>query len=90
MNLTNEQYNILVDWIHENLISTKTYNTTYSTGTIRSSFEHSSNGFYLDNKTFNQVMLDCGYTPQSDTDEYYWYFKVSKKSPAFTQYLGSN
>lgn len=88
MKLTKEQHDTLVNWIQENLIPVKTYNKDYSTGTIRSSFEHSENGFYLDDPTFNKIMLECGYEPLSDKDDFYWYFKVSRKSPAFTEYLG--
>lgn len=90
MTLSQEQYKILTEWIAGNLIRTKTYNKSYDTGTIRTCFEQSDVGFYLDNETFNQVMVDCGYTPKYPGHDQYWCFTVSRKSPAFIQYFGRN
>lgn len=88
MVLSQNQYEILTEWIRENLIRTKTYNKSYDTGAIRTCFEQSSEGFYLDNEAFNQVMQDCGYIPKSTGNPPYCYFTVSRNSPGFTRYFG--
>lgn len=87
MKLTKKQYKILTQWISDNLIMVNSYNNDIQSGTLKGSFEHSHVGFYVDLETFNNVLLDCGYTPRS-FETLYWDIKVSKKSPAITQYIG--
>ena len=87
MKLDKQQYKILTEWIAANLIRTERYNHIYQTGTLKSSFEHSANGFYIDLETFNSVLLDCGYIPLNAKDMY-WTIKISSRSPAITEYIG--
>lgn len=89
MQLTQEQYNLLINWIRGNFIRSQKYNHQISSGTLRAAFEQSPTGFYIDRETFHHAMLDCDYIPYSYEADY-WEFKISMKSPAITQYLGTD
>ena len=85
MPITKEQYEFLLDWIERNFIHQKTCNYNRNSGSLRSTFEFSPEGFYVDGETFKQAMLDCGYVPSSKRGTY-WKFNVSEKSPAIRKY----
>lgn len=87
MELTNAEYNSLLDWIRGNLIRTEKYNHLIDSGSLRTAFEQSPEGFYVDSDTFKQAMLDCDYIPYSEKAPY-WEFKVSMDSPGITRFFG--
>lgn len=90
MTLSKEQYDTLTEWITQNLIRTKIYDLKDDTGIIRTCFEQSPVGFYLDNDTLNQIMQDCGYIPKSLGNDPYMAYTISRNSPAFIRYFGRN
>lgn len=87
MKITKEQYEYLLNWIHNNFIRSETYNHRIDSGGLRATFTQGGTGFYVDGDTFKQAMLDCGYEPRSYKSDY-WEFKVSPKSPAILRYYG--
>ena len=88
MALSKNKHEILCEWIRENLIRQKTYNTGFTTGEIRTCFEQLPGGFYVDNCEFNEAMADCGYIPKSTGNPPYCYYTVSDRSPPFVRYYG--
>lgn len=82
MNLTYEEHQILIDWIQKNFIPIKTFNDKApSSYGLKHIFEHSENGFYIDNECFKHAMLECGFKARNEK-ELNWIFNISQKSPA--------
>lgn len=86
MELTQEQRDILIDWINRYIIPTKNV-TNVDTADIRKAFiETYAYGFYLDNYTLNDVMLGLGYHASNFRNEPYLHYNVSRRSPALLEY----
>lgn len=82
MTLTHEEHQILIEWIQANFIPIKSFNNNAPTSYgLKHIFEHSENGFYIDNECFKQAMLECGFKAKDET-ELNWIFNISQKSPA--------
>lgn len=81
MKLTESQYNILIKWIKKNLLPRETFNDIKTSYGLKHLFEFSEDGFYVDNDTFKQAMLECGFKVRNPSKEN-WIFNISQKSPA--------
>lgn len=81
MKLTNAEYDALIMWIKENLYPRDTFNDVKTSYGLKHLFEFSENGFYVDNETFKQAMLECGFKVRNRSKEN-WVFNISQKSPA--------
>lgn len=81
MEITNSQYQSLLKWIKENLIPRDTFNDIKTSYGLKHLFEFSENGFYVDNETFKQAMVECGFKVRNPSKEN-WIFNISQKSPA--------
>lgn len=87
MKLTEEQHNILVDWIERYFIPIKIINTKVDTSHIREAFINTYEyGFYLDNDSINNVMLELGYHATNFSHNPYLNFNISNQSPALREY----
>ncbi len=87
MKLTNEQHDILANWIERYITPTKNINPRVDTSDIRKAFMDTyKKGFYLDNYTLNDVMLELGYHASHYEAEPYLYFNVSLRSPALREW----
>lgn len=90
MELTNEQYDILVEWIEKNLTPTRKINYDIDTSHIRESFMSLYvHGFYLGNPTMNAVLRECGFTHGRLTHDPYLNWNISSKSRAIQKYRSS-
>lgn len=90
MDLTEEQRNILVNWILDNLIPTPKTNYKIDTSDIRKSFEFLYiYGFYVDNLTMNKTLCECGFIPAELSDDPYLCWNISSKSRAIQIYRSS-
>lgn len=58
--LTNEQRNVLLDWI-DCFVIIKTINTEHSSYELKHFFENSKDGFYITNGQFKGAMNNYGY-----------------------------
>lgn len=81
MELPKSKYDALITWIKQNLIPRETFNDVKTSYGLKHIFEFSENGFYVDNDTFKQAMLDCGFKVRNQSHEN-WIFNISQKSPA--------
>ena len=87
MELTNDQREIVVDWITRYLIPTKTINTYFDSSEIRESFmDLYAKGFYIDKETLNEIMQELGYHAACFNKAPYLRFNVSNRSPALQEY----
>lgn len=87
MKLTKGQYNILADWIERYFTPIKTINTNVDTSHIRAAFMDTYEyGFYLDNDSVNEIMLELGYRAGYFASDPYLNFNVSNQSPALREY----
>lgn len=87
MALTEKQHSILINWIDRYLIPIKTINPKVDTSDIRTSFIKTYKyGFYLDNYTLNDIMLELGYHASHYKAEPYLWFNVSSQSPALREF----
>ena len=80
MNLTSKERSLLVEWIVENLYPRQSFNDVKTSYGLKHIFEHSVNGFYVDNDTFKYAMVDCGFNVKNKA-ELNWVFNISQKSP---------
>lgn len=88
MQLTKEEYKILLNWIQHNFIPRKTANQDISSYTIHGIFERLyDKGFYVDEATIAKALIECGYTPMYRNGQIY--FNISKKSRAVQIYYAS-
>lgn len=85
MQNTNEQRDILVDWLERNLIPRKSINNEVDTSCIRLAFEHDTK-IYVDNDTVNDITLALGYHAANFANDPYLVFNVSAQSPALQIY----
>lgn len=81
MNISNEEHKLLIEWIEANLIPRETFNDIKTSYGLKHIFEFSDGGFYVDNETFKQAMLECGFRVRNPSKEN-WIFNISMKSPA--------
>lgn len=87
MDLTQEQYNILISWMERYLVPTHNITSKVDTSDIRKAFMDSYiHGFYLDNGTINKAMLELGYHASNFKNDPYLHFNVSYQSPALREY----
>lgn len=79
--MTKEEQEKVMEWIHENILSRKTPLLDYSSYGIKHLLERDLK-FYITNNQFKDAMLLCGFYP---VDEHLlnWNYCISKKSPAF-------
>lgn len=90
MKLTKEQHILLIEWINDNFIQINSFNDVKTSYGIQYLFEISDYGFYVDNDTIKQAMLECGFKVQNKKAEN-WVFNISMKSPAIKKFFhGSN
>jgi hypothetical protein len=90
MQLTKEQHDILIDWVSQNLKPTKSINRNVDTSHIRHTFvKLYDKGFYIDNDTLNNVMLECGYRAANFASDPYLQFNVSQESQAIRIYFSN-
>lgn len=90
MELTKEQYDILVKWIENNLIPWNKINHRDDTSLVRESFMSLYvHGFYLDNPTMNAVLQECGFTPADLSNDPYLSWNISPKSRAIQIFRSS-
>lgn len=79
--LTDEEQEKVMAWIHENILSRKTPLLSRSSYGIKHLLERDT-GIYMTNNQFKDAMLLCGFYL---VDEHLlnWNYRISKKSPAF-------
>lgn len=82
MTLSQEEREILLEWIISQLRPIRTINTRISSYGLKHVFERNDRGFYVTNDQFKGAMIFVGYEPYEQTERN-WIFKISKKSPAF-------
>lgn len=88
MKLTQEQHNILIDWIMENFIPTKTINYDICAYTIHGIFERLyDDGFYVEEPVVIKALQECGF--HSKFRDGQCYFNLSRKSRAIQIYRSS-
>ena len=81
MELTNEQYNLLVNWVERNFIPRNSINENVCAYTIHGIFERLyDKGFYVTEFDVAQAMSDCGYRSVERNEQIY--FNVSQQSRA--------
>lgn len=83
--LDKERQDILLEWIKENFIKTKTTNCKCGTSyrlkhIIQKQYKYNWK-YYFTNEQFKKAMLLCGFKP-SNVSSRNWYFNISQKSPA--------
>ncbi len=76
-----EQIDIICNWIQENIYPRKTPLNSHTSYGIKHLLE-ANTGIYLTNNEFKDAMLLCGYEPVNP-NELNWTYCISKKSPAF-------
>lgn len=79
--MTEEEQEKIMAWIHENILPRKTPLLTRSSYGIKHLLERDT-GIYMTNNQFKDAMLLCGYEPV-DERLLNWNYRISKKSPAF-------
>lgn len=85
MELTKEQINIIKQWIINNFTVAKNINYDYSAYCIHGIFERLyDRGFYIDEQTIIDLMLECEFDTKSRDGQYY--FNVSSRSRALQIY----
>ena len=85
MELTSEQYNVVLNWIQNNFISSKNINYQYCAYTIHGIFERLyDRGFYVDEDTIIKAMLECGFRERIRDEQHY--FNISSRSRALQIY----
>lgn len=89
MELTKEQHDLLINWIKDNFIPINSFNDVKTSYGIQYLFEISDNGFYVDNDTIKQVMLECGFKVQNKKS-HNWVFNISMNSPAIKEFFHGN
>lgn len=88
MQLTKEEYKILLKWIQRNFIPRKTTNRDICAYTIHGIFQRLyDKGFYVDEATVAKALIECGYVPLYRDGQIY--FNISKKSRAVQIYYAS-
>lgn len=85
MNLTKDEHEKLIRWIETNLIPRTTFNDAKTSYGLKHIFEFSEGGFYVDNETFKQAMLECGFKVRNPSKEN-WIFNISQNSPALKNF----
>ncbi len=84
---------ILINWIHENIVKRQNINYDYDTSHIRTVFMHDT-GIYVSNEEVNDAMLHLGYKISTPMRDLYLHFDISSRSPALRKYrneiLGSH
>ncbi len=78
-NLTEEQQEILQDWILKNLERDNRFDLATNSYDLKHIFSDSLNGFYITNGQFKGAMLAAGYEVKDELLEN-WCFNVSKRS----------
>lgn len=87
MQLTQEQHNVLIDWIERYIIPIENINPKVDTSDIRKAFMDAYKyGFYLDNNTLNGIMIGLGFQFSHCEEDPYLWFNVSTQSPALREY----
>lgn len=79
--MTEEEQEKIMSWIHENILPRKMPLLTRSSYGIKHLLERDT-GIYMTNNQFKDAMLLCGYEPV-DERLLNWNYRISKKSPAF-------
>lgn len=88
MKLTNEQHDVLTNWVINNFVPIQTINYNISAYTIHGIFERLyDDGFYVDEFVIDCVMQECGYRSKYRDGNHY--FNVSQKSRAIQIYRSS-
>lgn len=88
MELTKDQYTVLLRWAKNNFQPRQTINREISAYTIHGIFERLyDKGFYVDENSIVDVLKECGYFSEYVNGQYY--FNVSKKSRALQIYYSS-
>lgn len=85
MQLTNEQHNILINWLTTNIVPRKSINHNFDTSVIRQTFTYETN-LYVDNDIINDAMLELGYHAANFANDPYLIFNISAQSPALQIY----
>jgi hypothetical protein len=78
-NLTEEQQEILQDWILKNLERDNRFDLATNSYDLKHIFSDSLNGFYITNGQFKGAMLAAGYEVKDELLKN-WCFNVSKRS----------
>ena len=78
--LQEEEQKTALAWIKQNLVPRETPLEGYSSYSIKHIMEN-SNGLYVTNQQFKELMLLCGFYPVK-VDEKNWRYCLSMKSPA--------
>jgi hypothetical protein len=85
MEITSEQYNIILYWTLHNFLPSKNIDYRYSAYTIHGIFERLyDRGFYIDEATIIKAMSECGFQTKKRDAQYY--FNVSSQSRALQIY----
>lgn len=79
--MTMEEQEKVMSWIHENILPRKTPLLTKSSYGIKHLLERDTK-IYMTNNQFKDAMLLCGFYPV-DERLLNWNYCISKKSPAF-------
>lgn len=79
--MTEEEQEKVMAWIHENILPRKTPLLTRSSYGIKHLLERDTK-IYMTNNQFKDAMLLCGFYPV-DERLLNWNYCISKKSPAF-------
>ena len=88
MKITNEQYNIVLEWVKKYFIKRQSINYDMCAYTIHGIFERLyDRGFYVDEFVIVDAMKDCGYDSIYRDGQYY--FNISKRSEALQIYYSS-
>lgn len=78
--LSRKEKIILIDWIENNLIESKSINRNTNSYQLKHYFEHSQQGFYVTNGQFKGAMLEAGFKYEKIADDSMnWYFNISEK-----------
>lgn len=75
MQIKNQE--ILIYWIDNNLIKTKTIQKRHSSYGLKHIFEKSENGFYITNEEFKGAMITCNFN--ADKNNINWFFNCKVK-----------
>jgi hypothetical protein len=88
MELTAEQYQVLLEWAERNFIPTGTINTNVCAYTIHGIFERLyDKGFYVTEFDVARALRECGYRSVERDGQIY--FNVSQKSRAIQIFRSS-
>lgn len=74
--LSEERKKILLDWISENLLPIRSFNTKHTSYTLRDWIDDD----YFSNGEFKGAMLAAGYKVKDKTSDN-WVFNISQRSP---------